>query len=323
MPLSLALEKRISIIFGIMDTNISPTSIRNIDVALARAFVATAETGGMTAAARLLNLTQGAISQQIKRLEELLQKPLFKRDHRQLALTAEGERFMLHARRLIALNDEIWGLMSAPDFAGTVRLGVPRDIIRPFVPPLLRGFNDCWPQVRIELVCRASPQLREALANGDIDMALTTEIDTPAGAERLLTDDLVWLGGRAGRARQENPLPVAITDGKCTFRAAMLQALERDGRDWRIVGPLGNNDALLATLEADLAVTALLRSTVPTQVEVLGADSGLPALPPFHINLYGRTSQNNEIARELANHIRDQFARRFGAGAALEQRKAG
>ncbi len=106
-------------------------------------FVATAETGSMTAAAHLLNLTQGAISQQVKRLEELFGKQLFDRDHRTLSLTATGDRFLLHARRLISMNDEIWGLMSAPEFEGTVRLGVPRDIIRPFIPLILRSFWRC------------------------------------------------------------------------------------------------------------------------------------------------------------------------------------
>lgn len=304
-----------------MNSNAPSSLLRNIDVALARAFVATAETGGMTQAARLLNLTQGAISQQIKRLEELLQKPLFHRDHRQLTLTAEGERLLLHARRLIALNDEIWGLMSAPDFEGTVKLGVPRDIIRPFMPPLLRSFNDAWPRVRIELICNSSPNLRVMLADGAIDLCVTTEVETPIGAERLMTDELLWLGGRGGRAKDETPLPVAITDDKCTFRAAMIQALERSGRDWRIVGPLGNNDALLATLEADLAVTSLLRSSVPPGIEILGHDSGLPALSAFHINLYVRTSHTNDIAEELANHIRVQFARRFDTEQPI--RKAG
>ena len=323
MTETLALGNEICIISHIMKPNDMPAPLRNIDVALARAFVATAETGGMTAAGRLLNLTQGAVSQQIKRLEDLLQKELFNRDHRQLSLTAEGERLLLHARRLIALNDEIWGLMNAPGFEGTVRLGVPRDIVRPYLPPILRGFNNAWPKVRLELFCKSSPTLKASLAKGDIDLALTTETDTPVGAERLMTEDLVWVGCFDGRARKETPVPVAITDGTCTFRAAMLNALEREGRDWRLIGPLGSNAALLATVEADLAITSLLRSTVPSHLEVLSDDADLPLLTAFHINLYVRTSQTNTIAQELANHIREQVTRRFSGSAIPMQRKAG
>lgn len=305
-----------------MNTNDMHTVIRNIDVSLARAFVATAETGSMTAAAHLLNLTQGAISQQVKRLEELFGKQLFDRDHRTLTLTATGDRFLLHARRLISLNDEIWGLMSAPEFQGTVRLGVPRDIMRPFIPPILRSFGDAWPKVRVELVCKTSPLLRELLSKGEIDIALTTETETPAAAERLLSEDLVWISGRAGKVRHETPLPIAITDETCTFRAAMLRALEMAGKDWRLVGPVGTNDALLATVEADLALGSLLRSTVPAHIDILAPDENLPAMSVFHINLYTRTSQSDPVIRQLADHIRDQFHSRFRAGVTPMQRKA-
>lgn len=307
---------------SIMNTNAEFSLIRNIDVSLARAFVATAETGSMTAAAHLLNLTQGAISQQVKRLEELFGKQLFDRDHRTLSLTATGDRFLLHARRLISVNDEIWGLMSAPDFQGTVRLGVPRDIMRPFIPPILRSFGDTWPGVRVELVCKTSILLREALSKGEIDVALTTETETPNSAERLLSDDLVWIAGRGGKARFETPLPITITDDTCTFRNAMLRSLEMAGKDWRLVGPVGTNDALLATVEADLALGSLLRSSVPTHVDILTPDENLPALSPFHINLYTRTSHSDPVITQLADHIREQFHRRFRAGITPMQRKA-
>lgn len=69
---SLTLGNGIYFILPIMKSNTTPVPLRNIDVAFARAFVASAETGGMTAAGRLQNLTQGAVSQQIKRLEDLL-----------------------------------------------------------------------------------------------------------------------------------------------------------------------------------------------------------------------------------------------------------
>ena len=59
---------------------------RDIDTALLRAFVAVVETGSVTGAAALLNLTQAAVSQQLKRLEELFGTQLFERHHRRLAL---------------------------------------------------------------------------------------------------------------------------------------------------------------------------------------------------------------------------------------------
>ncbi|MGE4221069.1 MAG: LysR family transcriptional regulator [Alphaproteobacteria bacterium] len=292
-----------------------PLAVRNIDVALARAFVAVAETGGVTAAAKLLNLTQGAISQQIKRIEDLFQTQLFHRDRRRLQPTAEGERLLPYARRMIALNDEVWVAMRMPAFEGEIRLGVPRDILRPYMPAILRGFNAAWPQVHIALVCDSSVHLKAALAAGEIDLTLTTESDTPPDAERLLSDRLVWIGGKGGRAADETPLPLATMDETCTFRAVALKALERLGRTWRNVGTMTSIDGLSATLEADLAVATLLARCVPDQLEVIGMARNLPPLPAFHINLYLPTN-SHAAAQELGRHIRDQMAGRFNNGMA-------
>src|SRR5262252_10001095 len=100
---------------------------RDIDTALLRAFVAVVETGSVTAAAALLSRTQAAVSQQIKRLEELFGTQLFERHHKRLALRPDGERLLTYAHKLIAHNDEVWGAMSARAYEGEVKLGVPTD----------------------------------------------------------------------------------------------------------------------------------------------------------------------------------------------------
>ena len=109
---------------------------RDIDISLIRTFLAVAESGGMTSAAHSLSLTQGAVSQKIKRLEALFEAELFERKQKMLRLTPEGERLMARAYRLISLNDDTWHLMTQPAFTGEIKLGVPLDIIRPMMPPI-------------------------------------------------------------------------------------------------------------------------------------------------------------------------------------------
>ena len=122
---------------------------RNLDTALLRAFVAVADTAGMTSAANLLHLTQAAVSQQIKRLKDAFGCELFERDRKGLRLTAPGERLLGRAKRLLALNDEIWAERTSPDFCGEVRLGIPTDIVHAYLPPVLRRFARDYPRVRI------------------------------------------------------------------------------------------------------------------------------------------------------------------------------
>jgi DNA-binding transcriptional LysR family regulator len=284
---------------------------RDIDIALLRAFVAVVETGSVTGAAALLNLTQAAVSQQLKRLEELFGTELFERHHKRLALKPNGERLIAHAQRLIGINDEVWGAMSAPAYEGEVRLGVPTDIVGTFLPPILKGFDKAWPRVRVQLKCSTTPQLLEALQHGNIDMTLTTEQRCRAHGETLMEDDLVWVGATNGTAHLRNPLPVSLGRETCEFRPSVLKALREAGRDWRPVCEAGM-DALKASIDADIAVGPFLRRTIPDYLRVM-KDQELPPLPKFLINMYLPAAKQSEIAVELARHIRQDFASRFRA----------
>ena len=282
---------------------------RDIDISLLRAFIAVVETGSVTEAAALLNLTQAAVSQQLKRLEELFGAELFERHHKRLALQPNGERLIAHAERLIALNDEVWGVMSAPAYEGEVCLGVPTDIVGTFIPPILKRFDKAWPRVRVTLKCNTTPLLLEALRQGRVDLTLTTEQACRAHGETLLEDDLVWAGAVNGSAHRRDPLPVSLGRDTCEFRPSVLKALRSAGRDWRPVCDSGM-DALKASLEADVAVGPFLRRSIPDYLRAVH-DDRLPALPRFLINMYLPVARQSEIAVELARHIRQEFAQRF------------
>src|SRR6516164_3525854 len=102
---------------------------RNVDVAIARAFLAVVETGSVTRAAQQLNLTQGAISQQLRRLEDLSDHPLFARARRRIVPTAEAQRLVPAVAQFLAANEELFAALREPAFEGEVRFGAPYDII--------------------------------------------------------------------------------------------------------------------------------------------------------------------------------------------------
>jgi DNA-binding transcriptional LysR family regulator len=120
-----------------------------------------------------------------------------------------------YAQRLIALNDEVWGAMSAPAYEGKVCLGVPTDIVGTCIPPILKRFDKAWPRVHVTLKCTTTPQLLEALGQGDVDLTLTTEQACRTHGETLLEDDLVWAGAVNGSAHRRDPLPVSLGRQTC------------------------------------------------------------------------------------------------------------
>ncbi|MEM9278805.1 MAG: LysR family transcriptional regulator [Pseudomonadota bacterium] len=288
-------------------------AIRDIDITLLRTFVAVVETGGMTKAAALQNLTQAAVSQQIKRLEELFDQPLFDRSQKQIQPTATGEKLFSHAKRMINLNDEIWSTMTAPAYEGEIHMGVPHDIFKPFMPPILRSFDKAWPRINLVLHSSGTLTLHEEMEEGKLDIILTTEQEP--GKDMLMADSLVWAGMRGGQACRRSPVPMALGDGRCTFRQVALEALTAKGIDWKLSCHTGTHDPILAILEADLGVAPFMSKTVPTDLEIISEASGLPSLPPFYINMYLKTGQNNPAVLELAEHVRKSFAGRLSLAA--------
>jgi DNA-binding transcriptional LysR family regulator len=276
---------------------------RDIDAAIIRAFLTVVETGSVTAAAKFLNLTQGAISQQIKRLEQLSGHHLFTRSGRRLILSAEGRSLIGAATQLLSANDLLWASLRQPPFEGEVRFGAPYDIIGSYTPPILRRFSKSFPTIRVTLVCKDSILLLSDLKAGNIDLALTTELGCGKGGETLRNDRLVWVGARGGDAYARDPLPVSLGAEACVFRPIAIAALRKARREWVAVCEVSNMEPVRATLEADMAVAPLLSHSVPESLEVLAANRRLPRLPNFKINLY-QSAHPKPPVRAFADHAR-------------------
>ena len=117
------------------------TMIPNLDLDLMKTFLAIADTGSFTRAAEEVHKTQSAVSMQMKRLEEVLGRPLFARDGRASRFTPDGERLIEFARRLVSVNDEAVSAFTRPELTGTVRLGTPDDYADRFLPEILARFS--------------------------------------------------------------------------------------------------------------------------------------------------------------------------------------
>jgi DNA-binding transcriptional LysR family regulator len=288
-------------------SNVSMT--QNLDIHLVRTFVAVADHGSMTVAAHRLHLTQGAVSQQIKRLEESFACSLFEREGRRLQLTQVGERFLSKAKRLLGVNDEIWADMTTRPLQGALRLGLPYDLVGTCFPPIFKAFAEAYPLVEVSLMCGTSPELSKALANASLDLAVIEATADEATGECLRIERLVWVGAHGGIAYRKRPLPISIVSESCAFRPTVLQALRERKLEWRTVFESGNIEATTATVRSDLGITAWLASTVPSDLDILGPDTGLPSLPNFAISL--RLPSNSSLAaREFAHYVRDGVLRR-------------
>ncbi|MES2610258.1 MAG: LysR family transcriptional regulator [Pseudomonadota bacterium] len=287
--------------------------MRHLDLLLLRTFVAVADHGSMTAAARQLHLTQGAVSQQVRRLEETLDQKLFARAGRGIAPTQAAERLLGKARQLLALHDSIWSDMTGSALQGSVRLGAPYDLVGPALAPVLQAFTQARPQVELSIACASSPELLDQLHSGALDIAVVEQPADAVSGECLRVEPLVWVGARGGGAHLKRPLPVSMVAPSCAFRPAVLQALRGQAIEWRTVFESGSIEATTATVRTGLAITAWLVSTVPADLEILApAASALPDLPPFAISLQLPPGGGSPAACELAQCLRSAMRNPHG-----------
>lgn len=276
---------------------------RNLDLASLRSFVTVADVGGVTRAAGYLNLTQSAVSMQIKRLEEALGMTLFLRAARKLALSPEGEQLLSYGRRMLALNDEALSQLAATCCQGEIRLGVPHDVVYPAIPGILRRMAQTYPRVRINLVSSFTILMKQDFARGAFDVMLTTE-DTPdPGAEVLSTRQLVWVGAPDGNAWQRRPLRLGFKD-TCIFRPRAQAALEEAGIAWEMATGGESEQAVEATVAADLAVSVRLASSIPEGMTAIGAENQLPPVGDMKLALYRGSRRSDEALDLLVSELR-------------------
>ena len=130
------------------------TALAKLDWSLVQAFLAVAETGSLSAAARELDLTQPTIGRHIQTLEQDLGVSLFNRQARGMALTAQGEALLVHARGMReaaeALSLDAAGKVD--DLSGSVRITTAVHLAHYIMPTIIAEIREAHPQIQIELV---------------------------------------------------------------------------------------------------------------------------------------------------------------------------
>jgi len=282
--------------------------MNDLDSKLLRTFVNVAESKNMTVSALETGQTQGAVSQQIKRLEALLEQKLFLRSGHGLTLTASGKQLVQYAKAVITACDTIYQQFRPGSAIKTVRFGMPYDLVSAYLSPTLDRFSASFPEIDVELHCEASPILKRMVKAGELDLAMLEEPAHLADGDILRVEPLVWISKPGGRAHTKRPLPISLVAKSCSFRPCIQKALESKGLSWRTVFENGDLNATIATVRSDMSVTAGLKSLVPSELVILPNTEGLPELQSFAICLYPLESSLDASAGELSMMIKRAFA---------------
>ncbi|MFI5632933.1 LysR family transcriptional regulator [Streptomyces sp. NPDC051664] len=176
---------------------------RSVELRHLRAFLAVADAGNVTRAAAALRLTQPAVSRTLAALEQHLGVRLVDRSTHHLALTSEGVVFRDKAAAAVAAFDEAvdsGGLRHRP-----LRLGHAWSAFGPYTTPLLRGWQDRYPETPLELL--RIDDRTAGLTRGEVDAAL---LRGPVDAPGLVTE-VLFSEDRVAAVTADGPLAAHST----------------------------------------------------------------------------------------------------------------
>ena len=279
--------------------------IPNLDIDLLKTFLAIADTGSFTRAAEDVHKTQSAVSMQMKRLEELLSRPLFARDGLASRFTPDGERLIEYARRMVTINDEAVSAFTMPGLTGTVRFGTPDDYADRFLPEILARFARTHPQVTVDVECLNSSELFGRTKRGEMELALVTFGCDIVTDEPVRREPLVWVTSAKHSVHMMDVLPLASPE--CEWRKAVLKALDSQKRKYRIAYSSSNSNAINAAVQTGLAVGAVPELCVRPGMRVLTEKDGFPALGTFDIGLVRKPGRPSSAVEALARHVSESL----------------
>ncbi|MGB8841029.1 MAG: LysR family transcriptional regulator [Aliidongia sp.] len=270
------------------------------DPILLASFKLVAETRSFSEAARRLNLRQPTVSQHVARLEQSIGRRLFVRDTHSVTPTADGDALLAHAEIILQAHDRARRHFAAAELRGRVRFGTSEDFVTSRLPALLRDFTRRHPAVDLELVVALSGRLVELYDAGQLDLALGKRRLGDERGRLIRREALAWVGNPLALPDAHAPLPLLLFPEPSISRKAVLDALARAGRAWRIVCTSGSLTGLIAAAEAGLGVTAQARSLISRGLSELPPELGLPDLGELEFTVLGADRPETTPAGALA-----------------------
>ncbi|MFF8598235.1 LysR substrate-binding domain-containing protein [Streptomyces sp. NPDC015232] len=287
-----------------------------------RTFLAVAQTLSFTQAARRLGLRQSTVSQHVRRLEETTGRPLFLRDTHGVELTEDGEAMLGFARTILTAHERAAAFFTGTRLRGRLRFGASEDFVTTRLPEILEAFRREHPEVDLELTVELSGTLQARLEAGRLDLILAKRRGDrtepggapagrpgvraePGGEELVWQDVLVWIGAPRLRLDPDRPVPLIVFPPPGITRARALEALQGQGRAWRIACTSSSLSANVAAARAGLGVMAHTRGLLPAGLVELPARAGLPELGAvdFVLRKGRRGGATQEAADALAAAI--------------------
>jgi DNA-binding transcriptional LysR family regulator len=257
-----------------------------LDLELLRSFVSVVDAGGFTRAGERVHRTQSTVSQQIKRLEDDIGRPLLNRSGRQVVPTEDGERLLSYARRLLSLAEEARDVLARPTNEGAVRLGIPEDFAAYRLTKLLASCSRSRPGLRLDVRADQSVYLRRDLERGELDLALLKRNAGEKGGIAVWPERVHWVTSKAHPVtRKFESVPLIFFPAGCLYRTRAIHAIESDGRSWHMAYTSSSLSGIQAAVAAGLGLSILPDMAIQADHRKLTAKDGFAPIDKTEVAL--------------------------------------
>ncbi len=243
--------------------------MNHIDPAWLRTFVAIADSGALARAAERVNRTPSALSVQLRQLETTVAARLVERTTRRVRLTAAGERFLPYARRLLELEQEARDVLQPAPAQPAWRIGLSEYFVPARLKALLGLFDESSGGAPLEVVWGRSAELRQRWAAGQLDLAVLSAGEPPAGSFVVRREPLAWIAAPGLHLPAGRPLPLVLLADECPVREIALASLQRRGVPHAIRMGCTGSQAVVTALRAGWGIGCLNLAAIPADLEIL------------------------------------------------------
>ncbi|MGQ9886869.1 MAG: LysR substrate-binding domain-containing protein [Aggregatilineales bacterium] len=245
-----------------------------LDIHEMQIFLAAAEAGSFSEAGRCLQLSQPAISMQIRALEKRLNVTLFHRAGRHIKLTEAGQALVPMARQLVNQAIQVQEAIAALQgmVTGTLRIACSTTAGRYVLPLLIAGFVERYPLVQVVCTVSGRSEAIDVLLGGEVQIAITSlrELSRELEYRHFLFDPIALIVHPSHPWAQRSAIRVSdLPSGRFILREptagtyqTVADALAEHGMNIRDLAPvmtLGNSEAILVAVMEGIGVAFLSR----------------------------------------------------------------
>jgi DNA-binding transcriptional LysR family regulator len=276
--------------------------VRGIPIDILRAFVAVVEARGFTRAAEELGRTQPTISLQVKRLEELVEAPLFKKGGR-FELSGVGEVCFDYGKRLLRLHDDMLDELGRNNRNDAMRIGVPSEFAPILAPRINELRAESQAPTTFEVIVDTSQALAAAFRQNALDVAFVVGTgESELNRIEQWRGQLRWFGKPVDDERNDRPLPLVLPPQGSPFHEAATGALRAHDLRFEIVCTCSDFAVLAAAAAAGLGVTPMIDGLAPEGLEP-SSDKRLPLLPEVTLLLLARSQALALASRRWVENV--------------------